>query len=238
MKKKIFIFIIAALLNNFAHSTEENYQLKTAPINRNDQISLQRGAKLFANYCMSCHSLEYQRYNRLAHDIGLTEEQIKSDVIFTGAKIGDLMKNAMIKSDAKRWFGVSPPDLSLIARSKGVNYLYTYLQSFYVDLTRPFGVNNAVFPNVGMPHVFWELQGLQIPIYKDKVISGFNLIQTGTMNSSEFKKAVTDLVNFLSYVGEPIKLERQAVGLWVILFLVIAIGTFYLLKKEYWKNIH
>lgn len=196
---------------------------------------------------MGCHSLEHQRYNRMARDIGLTDEQVKSNLIFTGAKVGELMKNAMPKSDAKQWFGVAPPDLTLMARSRGVDYLYTYLQTFYLDPTRPFGVNNVVFPNAGMPHVLWELQGLQKPVYevhKDKAgnetktLKGFELVQPGSMSPPEFKEAMVDLVNFLAYVGEPIQLQRQSLGIWVVLFLFLASVVFYLLKKEYWKDVH
>ena len=196
---------------------------------------------------MGCHSLEHQRYNRMARDIGLTDAQVKENLIFTDAKVGELMRNSMPKSDAKRWFGVAPPDLSLIARARGVDYLYTYLQTFYLDPTRPFGVNNAVFPNVGMPHAIWELQGWQKPVYEsgssksggdNKVISGFELVEPGQMSTPEFKEAIADLVNFLAYVGEPIQLERQRIGVWVVLFLFLASVVFYLLKKEYWKDIH
>ena len=157
------------------------------------------------------------------------------------------MKNAMPKADAKRWFGVTPPDLTVISRSRGVDYLYTYLQTFYLDPTRPFGVNNAAFPNAGMPHVLWELQGMQKAVYevhKDpdgneaKVLKGFELVQPGSMSPPEFKEAMADLTNFLAYVGEPIQLERQKIGIWVLLFLALLTVVFYLLKKEYWKDVH
>ena len=183
----------------------------------------------------------------MARDIGLTDAQVKENLIFTGAKVGDTMKNAMPKADAKRWFGVTPPDLTLIARARGVDYLYTYLQTFYQDPTRPFGVNNAAFPNAGMPHVLWQLQGMQKPIYavhknpeghETKVLEGFELVQPGSMSPPEFKETVADLVNFLAYVGEPIQLKRQSIGIWVLLFLALTTVVFYLLKKEYWKDVH
>ena len=157
--KKIIIALALLALPGLSLAATAGYPLVKAPIDPHDHASLQRGAKLFVNYCMGCHSLDYQRYNRLGRDIGLTDEQVKENLIFTGAKVGDTMKNAMPKADAKRWFGVTPPDLTVIARSRGVDYLYNYLQTFYLDPTRPLGVNNAVFPNAGMPHVLWELQG-------------------------------------------------------------------------------
>jgi ubiquinol-cytochrome c reductase cytochrome c1 subunit len=248
MKKKIFALMLLILTSlNSTAGEGEGYLLQKAPIDLYNKSSLQKGAKLFINYCMGCHSLEHQRYNRMARDIGLTDDQVKENLIFTGAKVGELMRNSMPKSDAKGWFGVVPPDLSLIARARGVDYLYTYLQTFYLDPTRPFGVNNAVFPNVGMPHALWELQGWQKPVYEPilskasgetKVISGFELVEPGKMSPPEFKEAMADLVNFLAYVGEPIQLERQRIGIWVVLFLFLASIVFYLLKKEYWKDIH
>jgi ubiquinol-cytochrome c reductase cytochrome c1 subunit len=222
------------------------YPLDTAPIDLNNKASLQRGAKLFVNYCMGCHSANYQRYNRFGRDAGLTDEQIVDNLIFTGVKVGDTMRIGMSQSDGNKWFGAAPPDLSVIARSRGEDYLYTYLRTFYVDDSRPWGVNNAVFPSVGMPHVLWELQGWQTPIMEmhvegdeeKEVITGFEITQPGTMSPPEFDAAMADLVNFLSYVGEPIQLERKRIGIWVLLFLVLAFGVFYLLKKEYWKDIH
>lgn len=247
MKKIIVALAFLALPALGIAAGGEGYPLQVAPIDLHNKASLQKGARLFVNYCMGCHSLEHQRYNRMARDIGLTDEQVKSNLIFTGAKVGELMKNAMPKSDAKQWFGVAPPDLTLMARSRGVDYLYTYLQTFYLDPTRPFGVNNVVFPNAGMPHVLWELQGLQKPVYevhKDKAghetkaLKGFELVQPGSMSPPEFKEAMVDLVNFLAYVGEPIQLKRQSLGIWVVLFLLLASVVFYLLKKEYWKDVH
>jgi ubiquinol-cytochrome c reductase cytochrome c1 subunit len=249
MKKIIVALAFLALPASSMASGGEGYPLQVAPLDPHNKASLQNGAKLFVNYCMGCHSLEHQRYNRMARDIGLTEDQVKANLIFTGAKVGDLMKNAMPKIDAKQWFGVVPPDLTLIARSRGVDYLFTYLQTFYLDPTRPFGVNNAVFPNAGMPHVLWELQGWQKPVYEvhkakekgaqeTKVLTGFELVQPGSMSPPEFREAMADLVNFLSYAGEPIQLLRQRIGIWVVLFLALACVVFYMLKKEYWKDVH
>jgi ubiquinol-cytochrome c reductase cytochrome c1 subunit len=223
------------------------YPLDSANIDLHNQASLQRGAKMFVNYCMGCHSAEYQRYGRMARDIGLTEEQVTENLVFTDSKIGDPMKNAMSKEDAKRWFGAPPPDLSVIARARGVDWLYTYLRTFYLDPTRPLGVNNAVFPDVGMPHVLWQLQGWQAPVYETEtdaegetheVLHGFELVQPGARNSGEFDRDIRDLVNFLAYMGEPVQLERKALGIKVLLFLVLMTVVFYLLKKEYWRDIH
>ncbi|MEI2743829.1 MAG: cytochrome c1 [Candidatus Competibacter sp.] len=249
MKKIIVAITLLALPALSLAAGGEGYPLERAPIDLHNKASLQKGAKLYVNYCMGCHSLEHQRYNRLARDIGLTDDQVKQNLIFTGAKVGELMKNAMPKTDAKQWFGVVPPDLTLIARSRGTDYLFTYLQTFYLDPTRPFGVNNAVFPNAGMPHVLWELQGWQKPVYEvhkakekgapeTKALTGFELVQPGSMSPPEFREAMADLVNFLSYVGEPAQLDRQRIGIWVVLFLALASFIFYLLKKEYWKDIH
>lgn len=258
--KKTLVALVFLVLPSLTLAAAGGFALHPAPIDLRDQASLQRGAKLFVNYCMGCHSLEHQRYNRLARDIGLTEEQVQQNLIFTGSvvqtpqsvtwtptKIGETMRNAMPKRAAKQWFGVTPPDLSLIARARGVNYLYTYMLTFYEDPTRPFGVNNAVFPNAGMPHVLWDLQGMQKPVYTThqnaegqevKTLTGFELSRPGSMSASEYRAAMGDLVNFLSYVGEPIQLKRQQVGIWVLLFLLIAFGAFYALKKEYWKDVH
>lgn len=195
---------------------------------------------------MGCHSAQFERYNRLARDLGLPEKLVQENLILTaGTKIGDTMKIAMPTNQAKEWFGAAPPDLSVIARARGTDYLYTYLRTFYLDDSRPWGVNNAAFPSVGMPHVLWQLQGWQKPIYETdphdanrQVITGFELVQPGSMTVPEFDRAAADLVNFLSYVAEPIQLERKRVGIWVLLYLVLCFAVFYPLKKEYWKDVH
>jgi ubiquinol-cytochrome c reductase cytochrome c1 subunit len=196
---------------------------------------------------MGCHSAQYQRYNRLARDLDLTDELVLDNLVFTGAKVGDTMQNAMPEDDAKRWFGAAPPDLTLIGRSRSPDYLYTYLTTFYLDEKRPLGVNNAVFPAVGMPHVLWELQGWQKPVLEivedasgepKEVITGFELVEPGSMTLPEFNAAMNDLVNFLVYIAEPMQLERRRIGFWVLFYLVIAFVVFYFLKKEYWKDVH
>lgn len=222
------------------------YPLDSANIDLTDKASLQRGAQLFVNYCMGCHSAQYQRYNRLGSDLGLSDELVEENLIFTGAKVGDLMNNAMDADDAANWFGAAPPDLTLIARSRGADYLYTYLRTFYLDESRPLGVNNAVFPLVGMPHALWQLQGWQAPVYETvtdaegnehEVIEGFELVEEGSRSPAEFDRDIRDLVNLLVYMGEPMRLERQSLGVKVILFLILMTVVFYLLKKEYWRDI-
>ena len=221
--------------------------LEHANIDLSDKASLQRGAKLFTNYCLSCHSAAYQRYNRMGRDIGLTDAQVRDNLMFAGDKVGETMTIAMPQADAKRWFGNPPPDLSVIARARGVDYIYTYLKTFYIDEKRPFGVNNAVFPEVGMPHVLWELEGLKKAIHKTEVdhegnektvIAGYEMVKPGKMTEAEYDEAARDLTAFLTYTAEPVKLERQRLGIWVLLFLAVFFVFAYALKKEYWKDIH
>ena len=207
-----------------------------------DQASLQRGAKYFVNYCLSCHSAKYQRYNRTARDLGLSEDEVKENLMFTTDKIGETMTIAMDPENANSWFGVTPPDLSVIARARGVDWIYTYLRSFYLDESRPFGVNNVVFPDVGMPHVMWQLQGTQKAVFTEhdgqKVFEKFEQVTPGSLSPSEFDAAMRDLTAFLSYVGEPIQMERKRLGIWVLLFIAVFFVLAYLLKKEYWKDVH
>jgi ubiquinol-cytochrome c reductase cytochrome c1 subunit len=229
--------------------------LDHANIDLGNKASLQRGAKYFVNYCLSCHSAAYQRYNRMGADLGLTEQQVLDNLIFTTdeeggpTKVGALMDVAMNEGYAKEVFGVVPPNLALTARSRGVDWLYTYLRTFYLDETRPLGVNNLVFPGVGMPHVLWELQGWQKPVYEahknsageeEEVITGLEIKEDaqGSMNAEEYDSMVRDLVNFLAYLAEPGKSQRQQIGVWVILFLLVFLVVAFLLKKEYWKDIH
>jgi ubiquinol-cytochrome c reductase cytochrome c1 subunit len=220
--------------------------LDDADIDVSDQASLQRGAKYFVNYCLSCHSAKFQRYNRLARDLGLTEDEVKENLMFTTDKIGDTMNIAMSPANAEAWFGTAPPDLSLITRARGEDYIYTYLRGFYVDEARPFGVNNVVFKDVGMPHVLWELQGMQKAVFEE--VDGQQVVKElvpvegaagqGKMSTEEFDGAMRDLTAFLSYVAEPIQLERKRLGVWVLLFLAVFFVLSYLLKKEYWKDVH
>ena len=203
-----------------------------------DKASLQNGAKLFVNYCLSCHSAKYMRFNRMGRDLGMTDEQVKENLMFTTDKIANTMDIAMKPEDAERWFGTPPPDLSVIARARGTDWLYTYFMSFYEDKSRPFGVNNALFKDVGMPHVLMKLQGRQALVKGEDGTDKLELVETGTMDEEEFSNAMRDLVNFLEYLGEPIKTTRQAMGYKVILFLLVLLVLAYMLKKEYWKDIH
>jgi ubiquinol-cytochrome c reductase cytochrome c1 subunit len=244
--RKTVLSLILAVLPGLAMAGGGGVHLDKADIDLTNKQSLQRGARLFVNYCLSCHSAEFQRYNRTGRDLGLTDEQVAENLIFTGAKLGDQMKIAMSRADAKEWFGAPPPDLTLVARSRGPDWLYTYMRTFYVDDSRPFGVNNLVFPSVGMPHVLWELQGWQTPVFKTvehegetkEVIERLELAEAGTLSPAEYDRAVRDLVNFLTYLGEPVQLERKALGVKVLLFLLVFFVVAYLLKKEYWKDVH
>lgn len=198
--------------------------------------SLQNGFKLYANYCLGCHGLQYQRYGRTADDLGVPRELALESVVFTGQKIGELITTSMDPDQAKSWFGATPPDLTLEARLRSPEWIYNYLKTFYVDDSRPLGVNNGVYPNVGMPNVLLSLQGVQ---RYDKE-SGELLVEegSGSMNAEEFDAAIYDLSNFLYYVGEPSRLERQRLGIYVLLFLVI-LGTFtFLLNREFEKDVH
>lgn len=240
--KKLIIAFVMAVVPALGMAAGGGVHLDHANVDVGDQASLQRGAKLFVNYCLSCHSAKYQRYNRMAADLGMSEEDVKANLMFTTDKIGGTMQIAMSPENAGKWFGVTPPDLSVIARSRGVDWLYTYFRSFYVDETKTFGVNNIVFPDVGMPHVLWELQGMQKAVFKDvngkQVFEKFEQVSPGKMSTEEFDGAMRDLTGFLSYVGEPVQMERKALGIKVIIFLSIFFVIAILLKKEYWKDVH
>tara|TARA_R110002095_G_scaffold169322_4_gene147004 strand:- start:2274 stop:3011 length:738 start_codon:yes stop_codon:yes gene_type:complete len=244
--KKLILFLLI-LFSSQAFAAGGQIALQTATIDLGNEASLQRGAKYFVNYCLSCHSAKQLRYSRMAEDLAISPELVELNLMFTGEKIFDGMTISMRPKDAEKWFGVNPPDLSLIARSRGADWLYTYLKGFYIDESRPFGVNNALFPKVGMPHVLADLQGLQKAVYKEvvsddgtsrTVIEKLEIAQPGRMNEKEFDQAMNDLVNFMVYMGEPAKMERQKLGWKVLAFILLMIVIFYLLKKEYWKDIH
>nr|WP_210399161.1 cytochrome c1 [Steroidobacter denitrificans] len=209
--------------------------------------SLQRGARNFVNYCSGCHSAKYLRYSRLAADLGLSDEQVMGNLIFTDARIHDTMRVAMAPDDSANWFGVTPPDLSLITRSRGTDYVYSFLRSFYEDPSRPTGMNNAVLPGTSMPHVLWDLQGTQTAVYDGesdaahntvhKKFKGFELARAGSLSPQEFDEFVRDTVNFLDYAGEPMQLQRRSLGVRVLVFLLVFFVLAYLLKKEYWKDV-
>lgn len=210
--------------------------------------SLQRGAKVFVNYCMGCHSADYHRYSHLARDVGLSDEAVSENLIFTTdskgepTKIGSLMGNNMSKEYAKEAFGAVPPNLALVSRSRGVDWLYSYMKSFYLDDTRPMGANNIVFPQVGMPHALADLQGWQTPVYKSDgeghdVFAGFQQVTAGKLSPAEYDSTITDLVSFLDYLGDPNREARHSLGIKVMLFLLIFLVLAIMLKKEYWKDV-
>ncbi|GEM20583.1 cytochrome c [Nitrosococcus oceani] len=221
-------------------AASSNYPLDTVEININDKASLQRGAQVFMNYCLSCHSAKYMRYSRMAQDLGLTEQEVTDNLMFTTDKIHDPMTIAMQSKDSEGWFGVTPPDLSLVARSRGPEWLHTYLRTFYLDPSRPTGVNNLVFKDTAMPHVLWPLQGWQELADKDSDTSStkLELAVAGTLSPSEYEKMLDDLVNFMTYMGEPARLEREKLGPWVLFYIALFCGVAYFLKREYWKDIH
>lgn len=229
-----------------------------ADVKPDDPVSLQRGAHVFVNYCMGCHGTAFMRYGKLM-EFGLSERQIRDNLIFTGAKVGDPMRSGMDPRESKEWFGAAPPDLSVIARSRsshagsGADWLYTYLRSFYRDPARPNGWNNTVFPNVGMPHVLWQLQGEQVLKTEEVFIPAGSgkkedarrtevrklvLEKPGTMQPAAYDRMVADLVNFLMYVAEPARQQRVQLGMWVLMVLAVLIVLSYLIKKEYWKDVH
>jgi ubiquinol-cytochrome c reductase cytochrome c1 subunit len=219
--------------------------LDSANTNIKNMASLQRGAKYFVNYCLGCHSAKYVRYNRLAGDLQITEQQLIDNLMFTGEHPSDTMANAMRPEDATRWFGVAPPDLSLIARSRGTDYLYTYLRGFYVDPSRPTGANNVVLRGTAMPAVLWEFQGPQRAVFHadpehpgQEVFERLEQIRPGELSAAQFDELARDIVNFLDYIGEPIKRDREALGIRVIGFLLVFLLIAYLLKKEIWKDVH
>jgi ubiquinol-cytochrome c reductase cytochrome c1 subunit len=245
MKKHIFLLLLT-IIPVLSLAAEEGVHLDKANIDPDNQQSLQRGARLFVNYCQSCHSAGLMRYERMGKDLGIDEKLVSENLMFTGGRVGDLMTVATNPEDAKEWFGTVPPDLSVIARARGVDWLYTYLRSFYLDPSRVTGVNNLVFPDVGMPDVLWELQGWQKPVITtekdpdgtERKVINLELVTPGLLSPQEFDRAVRDLVNFLDYMAEPGKHDRQALGVKVILFLLVFLVVAYLMKKEFWKDVH
>jgi ubiquinol-cytochrome c reductase cytochrome c1 subunit len=249
LRSLALVGVLAALIP-VAAQAEEGLHLDQAPLHF-DNRALQNGAKFFVNYCLNCHGASYMRYNRLTQ-IGLTEQQIKDNLMFAADKVGEQMRVALRREDAKQWFGVVPPDLTVIARSRasesgtGADWLYTYLRQFYRDESRPTGWNNAVFSNVGMPHVLWELQGVQEARFvekddghgsKVKHLESLEIVQPGTFTKEEYDEAVSDLVSFLVWMGEPAQESRRSIG-WVVLAVLGVLAVLsYLLKKAYWKDV-
>jgi ubiquinol-cytochrome c reductase cytochrome c1 subunit len=241
--KKIILLLATLLVPVVVLASAGGVHLESANVDPLDKASLQRGATTFVNYCLNCHSASFMRYSRMIPDLGLTEEEITKNLMFASSKIGSTMEVAMPRDQSKGWFGTTPPDLSVITRARSPDWVYTYLKSFYVDPSRPFGVNNVVFKDVGMPHVLWELQGYPEPVIEEghgghKIVKGVKVVNPGHLTPEKFDETVHDLVNFMTYMGEPSILERLRLRPWVMLFLVLFAGIAYLLKKEYWRDIH
>jgi len=248
MKKYTTLVFSAAMLlfaTSFNVSASGGDGIEHSGANINDIASLQRGAKWFVNYCLGCHSASYMRYNRLAEDLDLGEEVVMQNLVYADVKIGDTMDIAMDADQAEAWFGNTPPDLSLIGRARSSDWLFSYLRGFYVD--RNGAWNNTVMPDVAMPHVLWRLQGIQVPVYRQEttesgftheVIDHFELGTAGVQSPEEYAETARDIAAFLEYLGEPAKLKRKKIGVWVILFLAVFSFITYLLKAEYWRDVH
>jgi len=250
--KKVLITLFAALgFLAGAHASSGGIPWDKAPGKTTDMASLQNGAKLFVNYCLNCHSAAFMRFNRLK-DIGLTEQQIKDNLLFTTGKVGETMKSAIDPKQANDWFGANPPDLTVIARSRsaigqgtGADYLYTYMRTFYPDDTKATGWNNLAFPNIAMPHALWELQGKRVPVFETKgapgheehILKGWEQLTPGTMSPGQYDQAVGDLVNYLQWMAEPAQDTRVRLGIWVLLFLCVLTFFTYRLNASFWKEV-
>jgi ubiquinol-cytochrome c reductase cytochrome c1 subunit len=247
MIKRWLLISIAMLPAGLALAQEGGeIELQHAGTDITDVESLQRGARDFMNYCSGCHSLTYLRYNRMAEDLKIPEKELSANLMFTSKNPFDGIVSAM-PSDAASWFGKQPPELSLIAREKGVDYIYSFLKGFYVDNTRPWGVNNVYLPGAAMPDVVASIQGLQKPVFKNEkdaggsdhlVLKGVDVLTKGSLSPEEYDRFARDVANFLDYAGEPVKAKRQSLGVFVTLFLLVGFVFAYLLKKEYWKDVH
>lgn len=233
--KKQLITLLFALLPMTVMASGAKVHLEDFEANLDDKVSLQQGMKLFVENCMGCHSAKYQRYERAADDLEMDKDFVVKNLIVGDTKIGGQMTIAMSPDDAKAWFGAPPPDLSLEARLRGSDWVYTYLKSFYVDAARPWGVNNKVFPDVGMPNVLEGMQGVQV--CKDEHCTELELVKAGSMSPEEFDKAMYDLTNFMTYIAEPSKMVSGKLGAKVLIFLAILFVFAYLLKKEFWKDV-
>lgn len=237
--KTLIALLAAAPLIAFG---AEGYRLDRSPHDPRDLVSLQAGARTYMNYCLGCHGLQFMRYEGLKQ-LGLSEAQIKDNLMFTAEKVGEPIKIAFNPKDAKSWFGVAPPDLSVVGRSRGADWLYTYLRAFYRDPKTVTGWNNAVFPNVSMPHALWTLQGQRaLEVVEPHEGHGpvqykWSQLTKGTETAAEYDATVRDLVNFLMYVGEPSGIERRPIGIVVLFVLGLLFVFAYLLKKEYWKDV-
>ena len=245
-----FMLLLLLLTNPCWSAGESAYSLR-ADVDLSDRKSLQRGARTFVNYCLSCHSASFMRYNRMGRDLHISEDVLKENFMFGTDKSGDTMSVALSRREAEKYFGVAPPDLSVTARSRGADWLYTYLMTFYRDTSRPTGVNNLAFEDTAMPHVLWQLQGWQEPVYKevfqegDSISRAIDHLEVVTepvakprpYQDESYEETVRDLVNFMVYLGEPIKLKRKKIGAWTITYLLVLLVLVYLLKREYWRDV-
>lgn len=280
MKKLILAVLCSLPAFAFAAGGGATHPNDPANVDLNDNTSLQNGAKLFLNYCAGCHSMQYVRYSRIAEDLGLTKEQVMNNLVLADQKFGDTITKSMKPELAKKWFGVDPLDLSLVARVRGEDWVYNYLRAFYLDESRPYGVNNSVFPDVGMPHILSDLQGTQVKseemlaaentIVEAKAVLGdkdaseqaksaaleaqhqaeeqivqivadgkmFIQVAEGALSPEEYDEEVRDLVAFMAYTANPVKMESKSMGIWAILFLMLLLIPAYFLKKEFWKDVH
>ena len=250
MKKILLGLALSLGLITAATAAGPAVTLDKAPKRTNDMAALQNGAKLFVNYCLSCHSAAFMRYNRL-RDIGLTDKQIAENLTFATDKIGDTMKASIDPKQAKAWFGANPPDLTLVARSRsssagtGADYIYTLLRTYYRDPQKPTGWNNKTFPNIGMPHPLWELQGEQRPVYQKveshghevEVVKGWEQVKPGKMSQAEYDQNVGDLVAYLQWMAEPAQNSRVRIGVWVLIFLAAFTVVAWRLNAAYWKDV-
>jgi ubiquinol-cytochrome c reductase cytochrome c1 subunit len=242
----LLTLVLLAMAPAVAGAAAGGAELMPADVDVGNDRARQRGAKYFVNYCLGCHSLKYGRYNRLAEDLGLTENQMVENLMFTGERPHDTITNPMPADRARQWFGIVPPDLSLTARARGEDWIYTFLQSFYADPTRPVGTNNRVLDGASMPHVLWELQGIQEARFSEEkgpgggsheVFEGFELVEPGALSPEEYDRVVRDITTFLSWAGEPMQLERERLGIRVLLFLVVFFVFSYMYYKEMWKDV-
>jgi len=237
--KKLILSLILAVVSPATLAAEATEPLDSVYINLEDKASLQRGARLFMNYCLSCHSAKHMRYNRMARDLGISEDVLKENLMFTTDKPGELMNIAMAEQDAREWFGKAPPDLTLVTRVRKPAWVYSYMRRFYFDPETTHGWNNSLFENVAMPHVLYDLQGVQrLTGHDEEGYPEFEMQSAGSMTPAEYDEAMQDLTNFLVYIGEPAKLERYSIGFFVMIFLLVLLVLVYLLKKEYWRDIH
>ncbi len=236
--------VIAGLLLSVTVFAAEGGATQQAGTDLGDRASLQRGAQLYMNYCSGCHSLKYLRYSRIGEDLGLSEDEVMTNLNLTGAKFGETIQTAMPADHSKVWFGQTPPDLSVISRVRGSDWIYTYLKSFYLDESRPLGWNNQLFPNASMPNPLWQMQGLQRAEYGkadatgERPVEKLVMAQAGALEAEQFNQVARDITAFLEYAGEPAVLKREAMGVWVILFLGLFTFLAWLMKTEYWKDVH